>query len=77
MTDGMNWGNTHLEQIKPVTAFNLDDNNEFLKWCHNSNFQPLLATENILKKDKWNDNDNKFWLQKITNKEYLPLYIPK
>ena len=73
----MTWENIHIDHIKPVTAFDLDDHEEFLKCCHYSNFQPLLAVDNASKKNRWSEEDNKFWLENITDKEYLPLYMPK
>ena len=75
--EGMSWDNIHLDHIKPIKEFNLDDNIELLKCCHYSNFQPLLEYDNKLKSNKWSKEDNKFWLKNITDKEYIPLYIPK
>jgi len=77
MTEEMNWNNIHLDHIKPINAFNLDENVEFLKCCHYSNFQPLIASENLSKSDKWNEDDEKFWLENICDKEYKPIYKPK
>ena len=77
MVDGMTWDNIHLDHIKPINAFNLDDHDEFLNCCHYSNFQPLLAADNLSKNSKWNETDNIFWLENITGKEYKPLYKPK
>ena len=77
MVNGMNWDNIHLDHIKPVNPFNLNDNEEFLKCCHYSNFQPLPTTVNVTKANKWNEADNNFWLSNITDKEYIPLYITK
>jgi hypothetical protein len=47
MIYGMEWDNIHLDHIKPVSKFNLDDETEFLDCCHYTNFQPLLAKKII------------------------------
>ena len=69
--------NIHYNHIKPVSAFNLDDENELLACCHYSNIQPLLAKDNMYKSCKWNDEDEAFWQDNIKGKEYLPLYLPR
>ncbi len=33
----MTWDNTHMDHIKPISRFNLDDEDEFLDCCHYSN----------------------------------------
>jgi hypothetical protein len=76
MIYGMEWDNIHLDHIKPVSKFNLDDETEFLDCCHYTNFQPLLAKDNISKHAKWNETDELFWVENIRQKEYLPLYLP-
>ena len=55
--DGMNWGNYgkcgwHLDHVKPLSLFNLEDREEFLKACHYSNYQPLWAKDNLRKNNK-------------------------
>jgi hypothetical protein len=77
MIDGMSFDNIHIDHIKPVSKFNLEDPDELLKCCHYTNMQPLLAYDNIVKSDKWNDEDDAFWNENIIHKEYLPLYLPK
>lgn len=76
MIDCMNWDNIHLDHIKPISKFNLDDETEFLDCCHYTNFQPLLAKDNISKSAKWSETDELFWVENIKRKEYLPLYLP-
>ena len=76
MVDGMTFDNIHYDHIKPVSAFNLEDEDELLNCCHYTNFQPLLATDNLVKSSKWSEADEAFWKENICGKEYLPLYIP-
>lgn len=77
MTPEMNISNIHLDHIKPVSYFNLDDINEFQECCHYTNFQPLLAKDNLFKSNKWREIDNEFWKKNIIfNDSYIELYIP-
>jgi hypothetical protein len=76
MTEGMAWDNIHLDHIKPVDAFDLENHDEFLDCCHYSNFQPLFAKDNMEKSSKWNEDAEAFWLENIKGKEYLQLFIP-
>lgn len=51
-TSGMTWdnyGEWHVDHIKPVTKFNLVDPAEQLLCFHFSNLQPLWAKDNIRK----------------------------
>ena len=77
MTDEMTFDNIHYDHIKPVSVFNLEDENELLDCCHYTNYQPLLAKDNLSKYCKWNEEDEAFWNEHIKGKEYLPLYFPK
>jgi len=77
MTDGMTFDNIHFDHIKPVSAFDLENEEELLNCCHYTNFQPLLIEDNLRKSSKWNDEDELFWKENICGKEYLPLYMPK
>ena len=52
MTEDITLDNIHFDHIKPVSAFNLDDENEFLACCHYLNLQPLLAKDNMYKSCK-------------------------
>ena len=63
----MTWDNIHLDHIKPVSKFNLDDEDEFLDCCNYKNFQPLLVKDNLEKSNKFTENDEIKW-RKIMNK---------
>ena len=49
-----NWGRTgwHIDHIKPLSSFNLQNKDDFLKANHYTNLQPLWAEENIKKGNK-------------------------
>jgi hypothetical protein len=73
----MSWTNIHIDHIKPISAFNLNDEKEFLSCCYYTNLQPLIASDNLEKKNKWNDKDNEYWLNNIKDKkDYFDIYIP-
>ena len=76
MTDDMTFDNIHYDHIKPISVFDLDNHDELLKCCHYTNFQPLLATDNLEKSNKWNDETDAFWRENICGKEYLEIYNP-
>ena len=49
---GMSWenyGKWHLDHIKPLSLFDLTNREEFLKACYFTNYQPLWASDNIIK----------------------------
>lgn len=76
MFEDINWNNIHLDHIKPLNSFNLNDEEEFKKCCHYSNYQPLLIADNFKKFNKWDEEANKFWLDNIIYKEYNKIFIP-
>jgi hypothetical protein len=58
-TDGMTWesfllGKIHIDHIRPISSFNLFDENELKKAFHYTNCQPLWARDNLRKSDNWN-----------------------
>lgn len=73
----MNWNNVHMDHIKPIKAFDLNNESELVACSHYSNMQPLSGRDNRIKKSKWSDADEIFWNANITMKEYLPIYIPE
>jgi len=72
----MNWDNIHLDHIKPVSVFNLDEENELNNCCNYTNYQPLLIEDNLRKNNKWTDEDEVYWNENIINKEHFGIYIP-
>jgi len=72
----MTLGNIHIDHIKPMSVFDLDNQDEFLNCCHYTNLQPLLAEMNLKKSNQWNDVSNDFWLTSIINNEHADIYIP-
>jgi hypothetical protein len=54
-SEGMSWdnyGEWHIDHIKPCVSFDLTDDTQVKLCFHYSNLQPLWALDNILKKDK-------------------------
>jgi hypothetical protein len=54
-TDGMSWANYgewHIDHIKPLSMFDLTDREQFLEACHFTNLQPLWAKDNWSKNNK-------------------------
>ena len=75
MIDDMTFDDIHIDHIKPISKFDLEDHDEFLKCCHYTNLQPLVSKDNLQKGNKWNDENEKFWNENIIYKEYIPLYF--
>jgi IS30 family transposase len=50
--DGMswdNWGEWHIDHVRPLASFDLTDRIQFLQACHFTNLQPLWAKDNLRK----------------------------
>ena len=75
MTPDMTMDNIHIDHIKPVSRFNLDDPDEFLDCCHYTNLQPLLAKDNLEKKNKWTEKDEIYWKENIRGLETTEIYL--
>jgi hypothetical protein len=56
--EGMSWNNWkhdgwHIDHIKPLSRFDLNDREQFLEACHYSNLQPLWAEDNLSKSNNF------------------------
>ena len=71
----MSWDNIHIDHIKPIFIFNLNNEEEFLQACHYTNMQPLLVSDNLKKSNKWSEKNEKYWQENIKNKEYTENYL--
>lgn len=54
---GMTWENYgpgwHIDHIIPLAAFDLSNRHQFMTAAHYTNLQPMWASENMRKGDKW------------------------
>lgn len=53
---GMTWdnyGEWHIDHVKPLSSFDLTDREQLLEACNWYNLQPLWAWENLRKSDKY------------------------
>jgi len=58
---GMTWENIEIDHIKPISWFDLEDENEVRKCFHWKNTQPLFKADNRKKFDKWTKAEEKAW----------------
>ena len=71
----MDFSNIHIDHIKPISRFNLDDPNDFLACCNYTNLQPLLIFDNCSKNNYWTDENEGYWNDNIKgNTEYNRVY---
>ncbi len=48
-----NYGEWHIDHIKPISKFDLTDRNQLLITCNYTNLQPLWAKDNRIKVAKY------------------------
>ena len=65
MKDNMNFENIHIDHIKPISKFDLTNEEEIKRCFHWSNLQPLLAEDNLSKSNKWSDKEEEHWKNNI------------
>lgn len=57
-----NYGDWHIDHIKPCAKFDLTIPENQRKCFNYQNLQPLWAADNMRKKDKWTEQDEEKWL---------------
>ena len=76
--DGMSWDNHGLlkdgwqiDEIRPISSFDLTDIRQ-QKVCFNwRNRQPLWSTDNRVKYSNYSENDEKAWIKKMRDLEFV------
>ena len=62
---GMTWENTHIDHLKPLSKFDLSDDEQLEQAFHYTNCRPLLARDNRSKSNRWTAQDEENWLETI------------
>ena len=57
MTPEMNFNNIHIDHVKPISSFDISNDNELLEAFNWRNTQPLLKQDNLRKSNKVNEED--------------------
>jgi hypothetical protein len=53
-----NWGEWHLDHIRPLASFDLTQYDELRIACHHTNLQPLWGPDNLTKGDRWEPSED-------------------
>ena len=69
MTPEMNWSNIHIDHVKPISSFDISNEDELLEAFNWKNTQPLLKKDNLRKGCKYNELD--YRLQFIKAYEFI------
>ena len=57
MTPEMIFNNIHIDHVKPISSFDISNDNELLEAFNWRNTQPLLKQDNLRKSAKFNEKD--------------------
>lgn len=71
MTSYMTFNNIHIDHIKPISKFNLNNEKQRKICFHYTNLQPLFINDNLKKSNKWTEQDEINWKNNIINKALL------
>ena len=74
MTPNMNWLNTQLDHVRPLSSFDLKDIEELKAAAHYTNIQPLLAKDNLTKGDRFHEHDIWSQSERLYDYETLKYY---
>lgn len=74
-TSEMSWENRslstwHIDHIRPCESFDLTDKEQQMVCFNYRNQQPLSATENFVKHDRYSAEDEELWVKRIRNLGY-------
>ena len=72
MSAEMNWTNIHIDHVKPISSFDVSNENELLEAFNWKNTQPLLKEENLRKSNKFNELE--YHLQFVKAEIFLELH---
>ena len=79
MTPEMTWKTIDLDHVRPLSSFDLTDNEQLKEAAHYTNIQPLLKIDNIKKGSKYHEHDLVVQSEKVydyeTYKYYSNLYL--
>ena len=67
-TKGMSWdnyGKWHIDHIIPLSSANTEEELKLL--CHHKNLQPLWASDNLIKSNKYDEKEKVIMLETIIN----------
>ena len=82
--EGMTWDNYsqkgwHVDHVRPCESFNLQNEDEQMVCFNWRNLQPLWASENQQKLDKYNEEDENLWIKRMRELGYegslFPIYL--
>ena len=65
MIGEMNWGNIHIDHVKPISSFDISKEDELLEAFNWKNTQPLLKEDNLRKSTKHIELDYQLQFTKV------------